>query len=218
MCALLLPMLGAHPCRVQGRNLVCSQRWVRLQNFPFPDYFPHTNFHFGTPKQISVISKSDSKKRKKKKVLLTFITFPFHFKLPLHFPFPPCLALIPFLLFPLSLLFFFLSPFLLKFSPKTFQGWVTHPHLVTPQVGSFVLSTPLPEYMYSRHFKRTIKAWDDIIVVGLCLYIFLKINTFLWLIFMITYRLESFFFFWEVFFWKDFPEKKKWVLPRLYRA
>ena len=32
---------------IQGRNQVCSQRRARLEHFPFPDFFPRRNLHFG---------------------------------------------------------------------------------------------------------------------------------------------------------------------------
>ena len=93
----------------QGRNQVRSQKWARLENFPFPNFFPVEIFILGHPKQISVVSKSD--KQKKKKVLAAhFHTFPILFKFSSSpfttsllflsiFPSPHLLSLFPFLLF-----------------------------------------------------------------------------------------------------------------------
>ena len=113
---------------IQGRNQVCSQRWARLENFPFLD------------------QKWKGKKKKKKKgPLLIFIPFPIHFSFPpplLQFPFftsPFSISSLP--LFSLSssfslfLPFFLLFPCLPKFSPKLSKVGVTcptHPPLVTP--------------------------------------------------------------------------------------
>ena len=62
----------------QGCNQVCSQRWARLENFPFPDFFPIEISILAHPKQISVVSKSD-KKKKKKKSYAYFHTLPLPF-------------------------------------------------------------------------------------------------------------------------------------------
>ena len=103
-----------------GRNQVCTQRWARLENFPFPD-FPRRNFILIDPKQISVVSKSD-KHREKKGPLLIFIPFPFHLKFFFFLFTIPLLFLSIFLFslplfplsssFPRSLSFFLLSPLL----------------------------------------------------------------------------------------------------------
>ena len=89
----------------QGRNQVCSQRWARLENFPFPDFFPCRNFHFGTPQTNS----SGFKKWKKKGSSAHFHTFPFHFK------FSCSLFTISLLFLSISLFFPCLFPFLFFF-------------------------------------------------------------------------------------------------------
>ena len=111
----------------QGHNQVCSQRWARLENFPFPGFFPHRSFHFGTP-QTNSIGFRKWQARKKKGPLLIFIPFPFHckfFSSPFTISFfflsifPFFLAsLFPFLLFFLFLPFFLLSLYLPKFPPN----------------------------------------------------------------------------------------------------
>ena len=88
---------------------MCSQRWVRLENFSFPNFFPCRNFHFGIP-QISVVQNMTSKKKKKKKKknLSLFLS-------PSILSFPPLLSF--------------------TISSQTFQGWATCPPcppLVTP--------------------------------------------------------------------------------------
>ena len=111
----------------QGHNQVCRQRWARLENFPFPDFFPHRNFHFGTP-QTNFIGFRKWQARKKK-VLCSFsylspsiVSFsPPLFTISFFFLsiFPFFLAsLFPFLLFFLFLPFFLLSLYLPKFPPN----------------------------------------------------------------------------------------------------
>ena len=112
------------------RRTVKGGQGYKISHFPiFPFVEISILFH---PKQISVVSKSD-KQKKKKKVLsaLIFIHFPFHFKFPrpllqfaffsppfslfhcLSFPFPPLFpSPFPFSSFPTSS----------RISLQTFQG------------------------------------------------------------------------------------------------
>ena len=104
--------------KIQGRNQVCSQRWARLEHFPFHNFFPIEISILAHPKQILVVSKSD---KQKKSALLIFIPFPFHLQFPFFSLsiFPVSLPLFSFLSsFSLSLPFFLLFPFLPKFFPN----------------------------------------------------------------------------------------------------
>ena len=57
----------------QGRNQVCSQRWARLENFPFSNFFSH----FGTPQtNFSGFKKWQSKQKRSS---AHFHTFPLPF-------------------------------------------------------------------------------------------------------------------------------------------
>ena len=90
---------------LQGRNQVCSQMWVRLENFPFPDFSPVEIFILVHPKQISLVSKSNKQKRKKSRL------YP---RLLLQFPFLLFLSS-PFPLFSLALFYLSISSFSLSF-------------------------------------------------------------------------------------------------------
>ena len=125
---------------------MCSQRWARLENFPFSYIFPRTNFHLGTPEtNFSGFKKWQAKKTNKqtnkKKNLCSFHNI---FPLP-FFSFPPpfltisllFLSIFPFFL--ASVFPFILSPFLPKL-PKS------PPHF--PRVGDSPTSptSPTPSY------------------------------------------------------------------------
>ena len=101
---------------------------VTFPNF-FPSvkcFFPSRNFHFGTPKQISMVSKND--RQKKKRPLLIYIPSLFHFQFSSS---PFTISLLFLSIFPFSLPLFSLSssfslflslfppfPFLPKFPPN----------------------------------------------------------------------------------------------------
>ena len=116
----------------QGRNQVCSQRWARLEKFPFPD-FSSTNFQFDTPQtNFSHIKKLQAKKKKKKfKVLCSaqksssppsfFSSSPFSLA-----------SLFPFLLFFSLSLPFSSTPLFLQNSPSNFPKVGDSPTSPTP--------------------------------------------------------------------------------------
>ena len=94
---------------IQGPNKVCSQRWARLENFPFPDFFPVEISILVHPNKFQWFQKVTRKKRRSSP---HFHTFPLT-------SFPPSLLQFPFFSSPFS--FFSLSLFSLSsFFPSPF--------------------------------------------------------------------------------------------------
>ena len=58
------PNINFMQSRKQERNQVCSQRWARLENFPFPDFISTQISILVHPKQILVILESYKGKKK----------------------------------------------------------------------------------------------------------------------------------------------------------